>query len=78
MYANKKELRAILPELEIIQMDTGLQIKRAKDLKVILAIYNRQMEEFDGQRPGKMVVERKNRLSLYFTMHCYHRVNKFN
>ena len=68
----------ILPELRIIEYDTGLKINKAKDLKIIRDIHNRQLEELVNQVPGHLEIKKKNRLSLYFTMHCFHRVNNSN
>ena len=78
MYANKQQLLAILPELELIQEDTLLRINRAKELKIILDIYNRQIEEFQKEKPGELKIEKKNRISLYCTMKCYRRLNQYN
>lgn len=78
MYASKQQLLAILPELELIQEDTGLKINRAKDLQQILNIYNRQVTEYKRQKPGENIIEKKNKVSLYCTMKCFKRINQFS
>ena len=78
MYLNKQELLTILPELKIIEGDTGLRINRVKELRMILDIYERQIEEYTRLKPGDLKIEKKNRLSLYLTMNCYNRLNKSN
>lgn len=71
-------LSEILDELELISMDTGLSIKKVKDLRIIKQIHNRICEEHDKEVPGVNRVEKQNKLSLYFTMHCYHRLSNSN
>jgi hypothetical protein len=71
-------LSEILDELELISMDTGLSIKKVKDLRIIKQIHNRICEEHDKESPGVNRIEKQNKLSLYFTMHCYHRLSNSN
>jgi len=71
-------LSEILDELELISMDTGLSIKKVKDLRIIKQIHNRICEEHDKEVPGVNRIEKQNKLSLYFTMHCYHRLSNSN
>ena len=78
MYASKRELLSILPELEIIQMDTGFRINKAKELKIILNIFNRQVQEHLTQEPGNLRITKQNKVSLYCAMKCFRRINKYN
>lgn len=71
-------LSEILDELELISMDTGLSIKKVKDLRIIKQIHKRICEEHDKEVPGVNRIEKQNKLSLYFTMHCYHRLSNSN
>ena len=71
-------LSEILDELELISMDTGLSIKKVKDLRIIKQIHKRICEEHEKEVPGVNRVEKQNKLSLYFTMHCYHRLSNSN
>lgn len=71
-------LSEILDELELISMDTGLSIKKVKDLRIIKQIHERICEEHDKEVPGVNRIEKQNKLSLYFTMHCYHRLSNSN
>ena len=72
------KLSEILPELELISMDTGLKINKVKDLRVIKQLHKRICEEHDKEVPGINRIEKQNKLSLYFTMHCYHRLSNSN
>jgi hypothetical protein len=71
-------LSEIITELELISMDTGLSISNAKDLKIIRKLHDRICEEHEKEVPGVNRVEKQNKLSLYFTMHCYHRLSNSN
>jgi hypothetical protein len=71
-------LSEIITELELISMDTGLSISNAKDLKIIRKLHDRICEEHEKEVPGVNRIEKQNKLSLYFTMHCYHRLSNSN
>lgn len=71
-------LSEIITELELISMDTGLSISNAKDLKIIRKLHDRICEEHEKEVPGVNRVEKQNKLSLYFTMHCYYRLSNSN